>query len=188
MLKMFRICVLLIGISIGSFAQQFKLGVGWEASFHTGTFHDFISTGHGATLRAEIPIMRDFGVIITTGKIIAHKEYSHPLFPLKRDLETTFIPIMIGTKLNVSENIYVLAESGMNSITIKTAPIMKGSPNSYFYSPGGSTYVSKFGWGVGVGFEMPIIEKVNLDCSAKYQTVRDNYDHFNTRLGISVAL
>ncbi len=172
-----------------SFAQEFKVSIGGEASFHTGIYSEFITNAYGATIRAEIPIINNVGIIITTGTIYSDKDYDIFGIPeLKTVIHTNLIPIMIGSKINLSNSLYVLGEAGMNTFLLKTDDVYYVNGSIKISARGEETHESKFGWGVGVGFEMPIIEKVNLDCSAKYQTVRDNYDHFNTRLGISVAL
>lgn len=172
-----------------SFAQEFKVSIGGEASFHTGTYSELIGNAYGATIRAEIPLIDNVGIIITTSTMYSAKDYEIKGVRKNRTKSHThLVPIMIGSKVNISKQLYVIGEAGMNSFLFISDDFYYESGSMKIWGTGEEYHESRFGWGVGIGLEIPLIEKLNLDINAKYQTVRDNYDHFNTRLGLSVVL
>lgn len=162
-------------------AQQIKLSVGPEVALPMGAFGDAANIGFGGTVRAEYPVAPNMNLMLTAGYLMwGGKEFDFGFFKVTTDYSA--IPILAGAKYFFAPGIYGMAEAGIHMFTFKaetTGGLFAGSS---------STSESKFGGGVGVGYEAALSPTVGLDLNAKYAFVSGDLSYIGARVGVKFGL
>ncbi len=175
--------VLFVGFSNAQ--TKMYLGVGGEIALPMGDFGDYADMGFGGTATFEMSFMPKLNGYAKVGYLMwGGKEYSAGTYKITTDYSA--IPILVGAKYFFAPGFYGLVETGLHMFTF--------SAESQ-YTIGGTTVTSssdvsesKFGFGVGAGYELPIGTKAMLDLSAKYQMVADDLSYVGARVGVKFGL
>lgn len=192
MKRLLTVTFILILISSFAFAQEGKmtLGFGGELALPSGDFGDFAGTGFGGTanflyhMNDQVAISGTAGYITWGGKsldlgLLGKWEYSY-----------SAIPILAGGRYYFSagdSRLYGSAEIGfyMFSFTVTV-------PSYTFFGvtvPGGETTESEseFVIAPGLGYELKIGDKLNLDLTGKYIMIKDA-NNIGVRVGINYQI
>jgi hypothetical protein len=175
--------LLMTGIGVAQEGQM-KLGAGLELALPIGTFGDVAGTGIGGTanflyeLNSQISLSGTAGYISWGGKDFGVFKYSY-----------SAVPILVGGRYYFTEGdarVYGSAEIGfyMFSWTFSSPVIETG-----FFTLGGDQTAtsSEFAIAPGVGYEMKIGDKMNLDLTAKYLLISD-MSNLNVRAGVNFVI
>ena len=103
--------LMISGLVMAQDAQSFRVSVGPELGFATGSFADTHSVGIGATIQGEIPLQQNLYGTVTTG-FIAYGGKSIGGTTQKRNSQT-IIPIKVGVKYFFIGGFYGAAQLGL---------------------------------------------------------------------------
>jgi len=156
MKNLFVLFILLTAFSLTN-AQQMYLGLGGKIALPMGTFGDVTSTGFGGGGKFEYKFKNQINL---TGSI------DYLSFSAKEDFigaTWSVIPVMVGAKYYIDKSFYGGVEFGLNfnSVTVKIPAGFWGAASEV------TTSESKFGFGFGAGYEIPM-NKAAIDLSVKY--------------------
>lgn len=159
-LSLIVVLVLFAGYTNGQ--SKITLGVGGTLALPMGTFADASSMGFGGLVRGEM----GFGSIIGTASIgylsFPGKDITEDFFGTTITYSASFsaIPILVGAKYSFAPALYGSVEAGLNMLTVTAKASGAG------YSSEASTSETKFGFAVGVGYQLS-----NIDIILKYQNL-----------------
>ena len=94
------------------------------------------------------------------------------------------ITVLGGAKYYFNKGFYALAQLGIHSFSFDAE--VSGSGSSFF--SGGSTSDSEFGFGAGLGYELPIGKTMLLDLNAKYMFAASDFNYIGVRAGLKFPL
>lgn len=169
-------------ISTFAFAQEGKmtLGFGGELSLPSGDFGDVAGTGFGGTANFLYHVSDQLAISGTAGYIMWGGKSLDLGFWGKWEYSYSAIPILAGGRYYFStgdSRLYGSAEVGlyMFSFTLKV--------------PGRETTESEseFVIAPGIGYEMKIGDKLNLDLMGKYIIISD-MNNIGVRVGINYQI
>jgi len=126
-----------------------KLGIGAEFAFPIGNFGDVFKLGYGGSLQYQHPIA-------AKAKLTGSAGYLN--FKAKDQFgggTTGFVPVKVGARYFLAENIFVNGELGA---AISTE---SGGSTAFAYSP-------------GVGVEFPVADKSAIELGARYEGWSNN--------------
>lgn len=129
-----------------------KLGIGAEFAFPTGDFGKGSDFGYGGSLLYQHPVAPNLNLTGSAGYL----NFESKEIPGIGKLNAGFIPVKVGARYFLAENIYVNGELGASFAT--------GSNNSgtaFVYSP-------------GVGVEFPVSDKSSIDLGGRYEGWSNN--------------
>ncbi|MCK5833839.1 outer membrane beta-barrel protein [bacterium] len=147
---------------------------GLELSIPTGNFGDVAGTGFGVTgqflykFKDNIIFTGTTGYIIWGGKDFGTSSYNYSEIPLKA-----------GAKYYFHTNIYGMAELGLHIYSYKFEYTDPWSGNKVSSSDSNT----EIGFAPGVGYEMPIKDKMSFDVSIRYEI--GDLDCLGVRAGIN---
>lgn len=161
MKKLFAVLVVFVLMAGLTNAQSpMKLGVGGFVGMPMGTFGDITSLGFGGVVQGEYDFGDKLVGTFTTGYLIfTGKEETISGITLKYG-DWSIIPIMAGAKYYFADNLYGLAQFGLNMVS-HTIPAQ--NLGSGFVIPEQTFSETKFGYAFGVGYDTGV-----LDLSVKY--------------------
>lgn len=177
------IFALLFAVTVN--AQNINLSVGGELAMPMGAFGDAAGIGFGGTVRGEYPIndqlvgIADVGYLMWGGETIDLGSFG------KITTDYSAIPIQVGAKYYFDKGFYALAQVGLHMFTFDAT-----SKITFFGSTtesSTSTSESKFGAGVGAGYELPLGGGA-LDINVKYQLVSDDLSYLGARVAYKFSL
>ena len=169
-MKLFLLFVL-VSSTIGFSQNKISIGVNGGAVVPSGTMGDLYETGFGGGLSLNYKVFPHlqlfFGVDYTSHKFKndVFDEFCDFFKIPKPSIDATIsvIPVMVGAKyylLNSGFNPYASIKVGLHTLSLKSASIKVGNEVVELVK---DESVTKFGWGLGVGFLAPISGKVNID-------------------------
>lgn len=174
---------LFIAVSVN--AQNINLSVGGELSMPMGTFGDAAGIGFGGTVRGEYPIndqivgIADVGYLMWGGETID----LGGLGEITTDYSA--IPILVGAKYYFDKGFYAIAQVGLHMFTFEATSKITFLGSTTESSA--SVSESKFGAGVGAGYELPLGGGA-LDINVKYQMVADDLSYLGARVAYKFSL
>jgi len=161
MKKLFAVLVVFILMAGLTSAQSpMKLGVGGFVGMPMGNFGDLTSLGFGGVVQGEYDFGDKLVGTFTTGYLIfTGKEETISGVTIKYG-DWSVIPLMAGAKYYFADELYGLAQFGLNmvSYTIPAQNLGFG-----FVIPEQTFNETKFGYAFGVGYDMG-----TFDLSVKY--------------------
>lgn len=157
--------IFVFAFAISTSAQsKMSLAIGPFVGLPMGTFGDITSIGFGGVAQGELDMGDKLVGTLTTGYLMFSGK-SQTIGGVNFEYgDWSVIPVLVGSKYYFSPGVYGAAQVGLNFLSY-TQEI----PNFF---GGGTTKVdvsdTKFGWGVGVGYEVPMGPKNALDLLAKF--------------------
>lgn len=132
-----------------------KLGIGAEFAFPTGSFGDAYDFGYGGSLQFQTPIANKLNFIATGGYLNFKGNDINVAGITEKLPDQGFIPLKIGARYFLAENVYAGGELG--------AAIGTGSNSntSFIYTP-------------HIGIEFPVADKSTIDLGARYEAWSNN--------------
>lgn len=153
-MKTTTIVFLLVGNCLIAYAQNFSFSFGVDVAVPSRHLKAVAGNGIGASLRGEYFIKEHFGAIVTLGYTSFDKRtvftggsstkisYQYSATPFQIGMK--YYPMSHGLK---PKGIYLSAETGMSSVSVKTTTSQKSDASStvcFSYAPGIGYRVSKF--------------------------------------------
>ncbi len=170
MKKLLSLAAVLVMIcAVSNQAQdKFHLGVGPFIGIPMGSFGDVTSIGFGGLAEGELEFTpqvvgtAEIGYIVFSGKSVTESGYTFDYG------NWSAVPVLVGAKYYFSPMFYGQAQIGLNFLSYSTTV-----PDYNFFT---GTYTTrevtasdtKFGYGFGVGYELPVGAKGSLDFFAKF--------------------
>jgi hypothetical protein len=154
-------------LSMTSFAQNGRFSVGAELGLPMGTFGDAASIGIGGSLRYEMPMGDNLGLMLTAG-YMSFSGKTVAGFDLPNE---TMIPIQVGAKYYFTEQqdgFYGAVELGVHSTSV-TIPAYAGitvGGVTYGAYPESKVTSTDFSYAPGVGYAL-----ANVDIGLRYQII-----------------
>jgi len=168
------IMALLLAVSSFVFAQGISFGGNLELAMPMGDFGDMANMGFGGTIQAEYPINEQ---IISTASV-GYLMWSGKDDYEDMDYSWSCIPIKAGAKYLVGDSgLYGIFELGMYMFSFDFEYELMGMTFS------GDESESEFGFAPGVGYQMPLGEKMKLDVSLQYEMAGD-FDFLGIDVGV----
>lgn len=124
-----------------------KLGIGAEFAFPVGHFSDGYNFGYGGSLNYQHPVAPNLNLTGSAGYI----NFQSKEIPFVGKVNEGFIPVKVGARYFLAENVYVNGELGASFATGKF-----NSGTAFVYSP-------------GVGVEFPVSDKSSVDLGGRYE-------------------
>lgn len=166
MKKMFTIlAVLFVAFAINTSAQsKMHLGIGPFVGLPMGTFGDITELGYGGAVQGELAMGDNLNGTLTTGYLMFGGK-SQTIGGFTFDYgDWSVIPVLVGSKYYFDKGIYGMVQAGLNFLSYTNK-----IPNPF---TGGTIEVSasdtKFGYGVGLGYEIPMGASGALDLFVKF--------------------
>ncbi|MET4140863.1 hypothetical protein [Pedobacter sp. UYP1] len=133
-----------------------RLGIGAEFAVPVGDLSNGVKFGYGGSLQFQTPIANKLNFTASAGYLrFKGKDYLTSYYPGTYSWEeggsAGVIPVKIGVKYFVADNIYAGGEVGAAFAT------GEGSGTAFIYSP-------------GVGIEFPFANKKSLDLGVRYES------------------
>ena len=166
------IVVLVMVFAVSSHAQdKFHLGVGPFVGIPMGSFGDVTSIGFGGLVQGELEFTPQvvgtgqIGYIVFSGKSVTELGYSYDYG------NWSVIPVLAGVKYYFNPSFYGEAQLGLNFTSYTT------TIPYYNYFTGTTTTQdvsasdTNFGYGFGVGYEIPVGAKGSIDFFAKFGSI-----------------
>lgn len=152
------IVVLLALFVVGSLCAQMTFGVNGELAMPMGDFGDIVGMGFGGTVQGEYPINETIVATASAGYLMWNGKDAF------EDWSYSCIPIKAGAKYHFGDmGLYGIFELGMYMFTIEWEFLGATLDDSE----------SEFGFAPGIGYQMPMGEKMKLDISAQYEIAGD---------------
>jgi hypothetical protein len=160
--------------STTAIAQENRFSIGAELAMPMGDFADFAGFGFGASLRYEMPLGENLGVMATAGYLTFGKEELDlgPFFG-KFSYQYSMIPIQLGLKyyfMDAQDGFYGALQTGVHlfSAKVEIETPSYTDPLTGLVIPGlslSSTESStEFGVAPGIGYHLE-----NVDIGLRYQ-------------------
>lgn len=128
-----------------------RLGIGIDVGLPIGNYKDFADYGVGGSLLYQHPVSTSLNITGNVGYVKFNgKETMGTLKYMQ-----SFIPIKVGARYFLTENIYGTAEVG------SSIPTTSGRGASFIYTP-------------GLGVEIPVSRNGSLDVGARYESWTKN--------------
>ena len=163
-----------------------RFSIGAELGLPMGTFGDAQGIGFGGSLRYEMPMGDNLGLMATAGFLsFSAKDYSVAGFTIKGNTETV-IPIQVGAKYYFTEQqngFYGSVELGVHSSSV-TIPGYEGTVIggvTYGAYPETKVTNTNLSYAPGVGYHL-----ANLDLGLKYQIISGDGGS-SSYLGVRIA-
>lgn len=166
-------------------AQNINLSIGGELALPMGTFGDAAGIGFGGTVRGEYPLSDNLVGIADVGYLMWGGETIDLGGLGEITTDYSAIPIQVGAKYYFDKSFYGLAQVGLHMFTFDAESKISiyGTPTT----SSSSTGESKFGAGVGAGYELPLGGGA-LDINVKYQLVSDELSYLGARVAYKFSL
>ncbi len=165
MKKMFTIfAVLFVAFAVNTNAQsKMQLGIGPFVGLPMGTFGDITELGYGGAVQGELGMGDNLNGTLTTGYLIFGGK-SQTIGEFTFDYgDWSVIPVLVGSKYYFAQGVYGMVQAGLNFTSYTNKIPLPG---------GGTIDVSvsdtEFGYGVGLGYELPMGASGALDLFVKY--------------------
>jgi len=123
-----------------------KLGIGAEFAFPVGNFGDVYNLGYGGSLQYQHPVAPSLNLTASAGYI----NFQSKDLPIVGKVNSGAIPVKVGARYFLAENIFVNGELGASFST------EDGGSTGFAYSP-------------GVGVEFPVSDKGAVELGARYE-------------------
>lgn len=123
-----------------------RLGIGFDVGLPIGDFGDFANYGTGGSILYQHPVSKSLNITGNVGYIRFNGKETIGTLKYRQ----SFIPIKVGARYFIIENIYGTAEVGSSIATAN------GSGVSFIYTP-------------GLGVEIPVSRTGSLDIGARYE-------------------
>jgi len=166
---------------------KFAVGVGGEVALASGDAADAadLGTGFGGSARVEYGFsdklvgFADVGYLMWPGGDVTSGAY-------KISWDWSAITVLAGAKYFFNKGFYAMAQIGIHSFTFDSE--VSGPSSGYFTPSSGSSSDSKFGFGAGLGYELPISKTMLLDLNAKYMLAASDFNYIGVRAGLKFPL
>ncbi|NRF40988.1 outer membrane beta-barrel protein [Pedobacter foliorum] len=132
-------------------AAEPRLGIGLDLGLPIGDFGDFANYGVGGSILYQHPVSTSLNITGNVGYIKFNGKQTIGTLKYMQ----SFIPIKVGARYFLTQNIYGTAEVGSSIATTS------GSGASFIYTP-------------GLGFEIPVSSNGSLDIGARYESWTKN--------------
>lgn len=175
MKKLAVLFVTMLFVAGSAFAQEnIKVGVGANLALPMGTFGDWAKMGFGGQAQGEMGISGYTGTASVGYMTFGAKEIGVPGFATSKTT-LSVIPVLVGGKYSFMPGVYGQVAVGLNfvSLDVESSTTLFGRT----VNVSGSTSETKFGYALGVGYEMQMI-----DIAVKYQALASDAN----MLGLSV--
>lgn len=165
--------IMVVAFAISNHAQEkFHLGVGPFIGIPMGSFSDITSIGFGGLAQGELEFTDkvvgtgQIGYLVFSGKSITD------IFGDSFDYGNwSVIPVLAGVKYYISPNFYGEAQLGLNFTSYtNTIPVYNFFTGTYT-TQDVSASDTNFGYGFGVGYEIPVGTGNSIDFFAKFGSV-----------------
>jgi len=123
-----------------------RLGIGFDLGLPIGDFGDFANYGLGASILYQHPVSTSLNITGNVGYIRFNGQQTIGALKYRQ----SFIPIKVGARYFLTQNLYGTAEVGSSIATAN------GSGASFIYTP-------------GLGVEIPVSTTGSLDIGARYE-------------------
>jgi len=128
-----------------------RLGIGLDIGLPIGDFGDFANYGVGGSILYQHPVSTSLNITGNVGYIKFNGKQTIGTLKYMQ----SFIPIKVGARYFLTQNIYGTAEVGSSIATTS------GSGASFIYTP-------------GLGVEIPVSNTGSLDIGARYESWTKN--------------
>lgn len=178
------ITVLLLAASI-SYAQT-GASAGVNLGLPISEFGDISNPGFGVSVQLESFVAPKVSMYANLGLLLYSGKERSVSATQNTKVGHTAYPLMAGIKVDLISGLYVAVEGGVAYYQIKTS----WTDNT----AGGAVTTdvdrgeAKFGYGGGLGYLYPIMPTMDLDISAKYQTMQDKYNTVQIRAAVRFGL
>jgi len=161
-----QICLLLL-FTNSVFAQENRFSAGVELALPMGDFADAAGIGFGASLRYEIPLGEQLGVMATLGYLSFTEEEPTPGY----SFQTAMIPIQIGLKyyfMESQDGFYAAVQTGVHlfSTKVETPEVKDPFGNIIFPAVDDTETSTEFSIAPGIGYHLE-----NVDVGLRYQLI-----------------